>query len=672
MNKSISIVTLNNISSKNVSREKTMRPRKKGKRLRARGRVSWNPKGFAFIVDSNSKADIFVSRSDLSGAMDGDLVEVSANRDKKGLRGKVTSIIRHKELTIGGHYRRLKRWGTISPFKPLPYNIMIPFGSEDNARDGEIVIAKLDSVKAGPSIRTLTAKVIDHLRIPENADPDLIQVVSRHALPWLFSREVEKAAKDASKIDYDRELGKRRDIRKRLLFTIDGRDAKDFDDAIGIEKLPDGTYLLTVAIADVTALIDRSHVLDKEAFKRSFSVYFPDTAIPMLPGVLSDDVLSLKPGEDRLAVAVEIRLGKSGKIINHTCYEAVLRSRARLCYEDLGPYLEGKAAPPVDDPLIIDSLQTLNKVATMLYEKRKSGGSLDFDLPEVGVELDAKGTVTSIFKRERDPSQRIIEESMILANRVVCKTLLAHKMPVLYRVHEPPSESDILRLKETLKVIGMEKHYLDGLERATSQTKAMNKALQEIAQGVSGNEIEGFVHRQILRSLKQAEYSGTDKGHFGLGFEGYLHFTSPIRRYPDIIIHRLLKKIIQGKSMSRKEFNRWQIYLKKVSPVLSEKERLIQDTMMQVIRLKKTSYMADHIGESFKGVVSGIQPYGIFVDILDPPVEGLIPETEIAGAKILADRSVKIKRRTIKIGDIVNVQVAGVDRQQGYIDLSLE
>lgn len=218
----------------------------------------------------------------------------------------------------------------------------------------------------------------------------------------------------------------------------------------------------------------------------------------------------------------------------------------------------------------------------------------------------------------------------------------------------------------------MGKHYLDDLERATSQTKAMNKALQEIAQGVSGNEIESFVHRQILRSLKQAEYSGTDKGHFGLGFEGYLHFTSPIRRYPDIIIHRLLKKIIQGKSMSRKEFNNWQIYLKKVSPVLSEKERLIQDTMMQVIRLKKTSYMAGHIGENFKGVVSGIQPYGIFVDILDPPVEGLIPETEIAGAKILADRSVKIKRRTIKIGDIVNVLVAGVDRQQGYIDLSLE
>ncbi len=654
-------------------KKKSTRYRKNmGKGFRFRGRVSWNPKGFAFIVDSDSESDIFVPRRDLSGAVDGDLVEVRTRRDKKGLRGKVTSIVRPREQTIGGNYRRLEKWGMILPFKPLPYNIIVPFGSENKAKDGEAVIAKLDPVKAKPRSKSRTAMVIDRLRVPENASSDLVQVVSSYALPWLFSKGVEKAAREVSNIDYDKEVQSRRDIRRRVLFTIDGRDAKDFDDAVGIEKLADGTYLLTVAIADVTAVIDGSQELDKEAFKRSFSVYFPEIAIPMLPGVLSNGELSLKPGEDRLAVVVEIRLGKLGKVIEQTCYEAVIRSRARLCYEDIGPYMEGKAPSPIDDPLIIDALHTLNRVANILYRKRKSRGSLDFDLPEIGIEMNTEGTVTSIFKRERDPSQKIIEECMILANRAVCKILVKHRMPVLYRVHEPPSESDIARLKETLEVVGIDNHYLDKLKRATKEVKTLNKALQEITDSVYNSEIETFINRQILRSLKQAEYSSVDKGHFGLGFDKYLHFTSPIRRYPDIIIHRLLKKVIKGQGMAKKEFNRWQAYLKKISPTISEKERLIQDATMQIIRLRKTRYMEGHLGERFKGVISGIQPYGIFVDILDPPVEGLIPEAEIAGARISVDRSVKLKERSLKIGDLIDILVAGVDSRQGYIDLSLE
>jgi len=649
-----------------------LRAKKKNRYIRAQGEIRWNPKGFAFIINSNLENDIFISERDLSGAVDGDIVEARATRDKKGIKGKVTSIVQRRVTTISGYYKKSKGKGLIMPFKPFPYKIVVPDGSENGAKDGDSVIVEISTARhKGYKDQSFTGRVIELLCIPDNVDDQVRYVAMKYGLPWLFSKDIEKKAKKVSKIDYASELKRRHDIRNRVLFTIDGRDAKDFDDAVGIERLPDSTYLLTVAISDVSNIVQEGDLLDKEALKRSFSVYFPGLTIHMLPKALSTQALSLNPGEDRLAMVVEARLGKRGKLIDYTCYEGIVHSRARLCYEDVGPFLEGKAALPVDDPDVLNALNLLDGITRHLYMKRKKKGSLDFDIPEAGIKLDPEGNVDHVFNKKRDPSEQLIEETMILTNKIVCKILEKHNMPALYRIHEQPSDKDLFELKDVLSEVGIEKHYLRDLENAVHDRKNLNHVLQNIADYVRDKDIAGFVHQQILRSLKQAQYSNMDKGHFGLACMGYLHFTSPIRRYPDIVIHRLLKKALLNSTISKKEHRKWYTYIKRIAPYVSQREKITDDAMLEVAKLKKTSYMARHIGDKFKGVVTGIMSYGIFVGLLNIPVEGLIPIAELGNARIVQGKSVRTKKRIVTIGGNIDVRVAGVDEQNGFIDLSL-
>jgi ribonuclease R len=643
--------------------------------LKAKGTFHLTSKGFAFVVSNDGK-EFFIPPNKFSTALDGDFVEVIAQKSKKGFRGRVISIIKRADLSIQGIYKKTKEYGVIEPYKPFPCPIIVPFGAELKAKNGDFVVAKIVPPKKGKRADSLRACVIRKLNMPQNIKDDLRAIVIKHNLSLLFPKEVEIEAKELAKIDMESELKHRRDLRNRLLFTIDSIDARDFDDAVGIEKYPDGSCKLTVAIADVSYIVQEGSFLDQEAFNRSFSVYFPETTIPMLPEIISNGVMSLRPDEDKLAIVVEIELGSKGKILNCNCFEAVIRSKARLTYEEVGPFLEGKTPSPINDAEIIESLKELNKLAEILYRKRKKMGSLDFDLPEIRIALDSAGEVIDVFKRERDPSQRLIEEAMLIANQAVCEFLKNKKSPVLYRIHETPAKEDLFSFCITAEQIGLEKNLIFELRKAASKstssdTKPINIALQNIADSVRGDPIERFSHQQILRALRQAKYSEFNAGHFGLGFNNYLHFTSPIRRYPDLIVHRILKDVLRSSGLSKKDSAKWQKKLKKIALQTSQKERTTDAAMHDLLKLKKAAYMKRYIGETFSGIVSSILSFGMFVEIVNPPVDGLVSLEDLGYARIIENKCIEIKKHHIALGDMVQVKIKSVDVQKGFIDLIL-
>lgn len=639
--------------------------------MKVTGRVSWNPKGYAF-VEPDRGDDVFVPAEGLSGAIDGDIVEVWAYRDKKGLRGEVLAINRRTRASLTGKYRAMKKMGVLEPFDPFPYTVLIPHGSQGEAKNGDVVLATIDPPKYIKKTRTVTGRIQRLLDIPEDIGDDLRFVALKHGIGWRFPAEVEKQARKVSQIDFSAELNRRRDLRDRVLFTIDGITAKDFDDAVGIEQCEDGTYMVTVAIADVSHVVKPGSALDAEAFNRSFSVYFPEAAIPMLPEVLSNGIMSLQPYADRLAMVVEIHLGKRGRIIDHDCFEAVIRSHARLTYEEVNPFLAGESGPVSADDEVNRRLLWLNNMAGNLYRMRRKRGCLDFDIPEVGITIGHDGDVDRVYRIQRGPAQRLIEEFMLCANHVVCAFLQKHAMPVLYRVHEKSRTDDLMALARTLKEIGLDDEVLSRLFSAINTGAGVPQVMQEITQMYQGTHLQGFVNQHILRSLMRAWYSHDDLGHFGLAAKGYLHFTSPIRRYPDIIIHRLVKMVLHGKVHSqKKEHGKLARYLKFVGNETSMKEQKTNDAMFEVLRLKTAAYMMRHIGDEFEGVVTSILDFGMFVEIIEPPIDGLVSADDMAGSRIRKGKSIKMRKAVISMADTVQVKLVRVDPIRGHLDFTL-
>jgi ribonuclease R len=636
--------------------------------MKVRGKLIWNPKGYGFVESKGLSEDVFIPPEGLNSALDGDLVEVDVYRDRKGLRGRVSSVLDRTRLSISGRYIKLRKFGVLEPAKPFPYAIHIPLGAEGDARNGDMVVATIIPPKAAGRVSALTAKVERSLDIPSDVGEDLQLVAAKFGLSWRFPEEVEREAHKASRIDMAGELSRRRDLRDRVLFTIDGINAKDFDDAVGIETLEDGTHLLTVAIADVAQVVKDGTLLDREARSRSFSVYFPEIAIPMLPEVLSNGVMSLKPREDRLAVVVEIRIGPKGKVISYDCFEAVIRSRARLTYEEVGPFLEGISSGSGFDEEVSSRLLLLHRLTEHLTVKRRKRGSLDFDLAAVDITMDSAGLVESINRIRHGPAEKLIEEAMLLANQTVCSFLRKHHMPILYRVHEKPKREDLFELLETLSEIGLSPELSTRLKKAAQSGDKVSEALQAISEAYSGGHLEAFVHLHILRSLARARYSPEDVGHFGLACSGYLHFTSPIRRYPDLIIHRLVKMALKSQSITGKDQAREVKNLKRIAPEVSDKEQQTDSAMMEASKLKMAAYMAGHMGEEFEAVITSIFPYGMFIEVLDPPVDGLVRTQETFDPEARKSRRSRAKKQAPTIGQIVPVKLIRADRSTGQLE----
>lgn len=639
--------------------------------MKIQGKVHWNIKGFAFVVPEEGRDDVFVPPEGLMGAMNGDLVEVWAHRERRGLRGEVLAILKRNTTTVSGTYHERKKMGVIVPFDPFPYTIVVPRECRGPVRDGDLVTAVVNPPRAVERTRSVTARIERLLDIPENTADDLRFVAIKYGLAWLFPEEVEREALKASRVRMEDELARRKDLRDRILFTIDGVTAKDFDDAVGIERQSDGTFLLTVAIADVSHLVKKGTLLDTEAYNRGFSVYFPEAAIPMLPEVLSNGVLSLKPEEDRLVVAVEMRLGPRGKVLDVDCFDAVIHSRARLTYEGLNPFITTGEKPDALAPEVASRVMELHRMAQHLFRNRVRRGALDFDISEVGITIGFDGDVERVYRYRRGPAEKLIEEAMLAANHAVCGFLKKHAMPTLFRVHEKPSPDDLLALYGTLREIGLEKGELASFHQAVQSRKNLAPALQRISGLYADTPLHSFVNQHILRALKRAKYWFEDLGHFGLGSECYTHFTSPIRRYPDLVIHRILKLVFASKATTGKERVKLEGYVKAVSPEVSEKEKKTDDAMFEVIRLKTAAYMQKHIGDEFSGVVTSILPYGMFVEIFDPPFDGLVSLSDVKDARIEEGRSVSFRRRTISIGDIIKVRVSRVDAVKGHVDFTI-
>lgn len=636
--------------------------------MKKTGRLSWNAKGYAFVACQDG-LDVFVPPGKMGTALDGDLVEVSAERDAKGLRGRVLSVLERAPLTVSGRYRRQKRWGVLEPHRPLPYPVIIPHGSQGNARSGDLVMATVDPPKKNKRITTLNARVEYTQNLPEDIGEDLRMIAVEHGLPWLFPPEVEHEAGRVSRIDLPAHLKRRHDLRERVLFTIDGADARDFDDAVGLERLDDGTLLLTVAIADVAEFVRPAGPLDQEAYRRCFSVYFPELCIPMLPETLANGSCSLRPRRDRLAMVVEIRLGPRGRYIGASCCEAVIRSNARLTYDQVNGFFRGESLG-VDDPRVGEQLTRLHRVTRGLAAQRRRKGSLDFDLPEVRISLDDQGEVAGIVRRERGDAERLIEECMLLANRAVCRWLGERGAPVLYRVHEPPELEKLLELVATLRLVGVDPATVANLETAANRERGVHRALQQVVDAVQGSDLEKFVNYQVLRALKQACYEPEDTGHFGLAFRGYVHFTSPIRRYSDLVTHRLVKQSL-AREYTGRDLRKWKGYLKTAAPHITRRERVTNEAMSDVVRHKTAAFLAEHLGETFDGVVTGIRPFGVFVELTEVPVSGMIPAEVLGRARIDEGRRVRMKGREILIGARIAVRISRVDRERGFVDLSL-
>ncbi|MCS7170703.1 MAG: ribonuclease R, partial [Aquificaceae bacterium] len=473
----------------------------------------------------------------------------------------------------------------------------------------------------------------------------------------------DEVLKEAESIKLDPEEPKtRKDLRDQLCFTIDPEKARDFDDAVAIEKTSEG-YRLWVHIADVSYFVKENSPIDKEAFKRGFTFYLPDRALHMLPEKLSADLCSLKPNEDRLAFTCEMLFDEEGRLLNYDIYESVIRSKARLTYEEALRLIVGDPALEAKYGELVKSLRIMEDLYRVLAKVRWEKGSIDFDLPEAELVVDEYGEPVAVMPYERHVAHRIIEQFMVSANETVAMHLENAGYPCLYRVHEKPDPTKVENLLEILA----------GLGYRVKKPSLSPKFFQKIIEDFEGRPEENLVRFLTLRAMKRAHYSPHNVGHFGLASEHYTHFTSPIRRYPDIIVHRLLKKAIRGEDI---DYEKTLAYLEMAGMHLSQQERLAEEVEREAINRLKARFMKSHIGEEFEGIITGVVSFGFFVEIQEYLAEGIVNISTLKEDQYVYDepahRLVGVSTgKVFRLGDRVRVKVVAVDEERGRLELML-
>ena len=639
------------------------------------GTMQKHKKGFGFVItEEEDGADIFVPWSAMNGAMNGDRVEVSLFPEspwksaKEGAReGAIARILTRGVTEVVGTFEKSNKFGFVIPDdKRIGEEIFIPKKYFGNAERGDKVVAVI--TKYPDKNNSGLGNITEIISRKGDTGGDIKSLIRSYGLTETFPPKVDSQAATVSvRGILPEDLLGRRDLREQITFTIDGADAMDFDDAVSLQTLPNGNTLLGVHIADVTHYVTEGSPLDKEALSRGTSVYLLNRVVPMLPKNLSNGICSLNPFEDRLTMSVDIELEPNGKVIQSDIYESVIRSNARFIYDDVSDYLEqGKPLSGIR-PEISEVLTQMQTAAKALAVRRDQRGSIDFDLDEAHIQLDKSGIPVDIGIAERRTANRLIEEFMLLANEVVAERFAKMEAPFVYRVHERPSVEKIQELRLFLNGLGM------SFPKETDVIKpSMLKATLKQSEG---QPFERVVHTVTLRSMQKAVYDVNCTGHFGLALRYYCHFTSPIRRYPDLMIHRIIKSFLH-KEWDAKTKQHLQKAAKEAAIQSSVREKQSVEIEREAEKMKKAEYMTFHLGEVFPGVISGVGSFGIFVE-LENTVEGLIRmaaleddfyDFEPAKHRLVGRR----KQKVFTLGDKISVKVAAADPDERTIDFKLQ
>ena len=616
--------------------------------------------GNGFIIPDNvDEKDIFVPSRFIKGAFHGDKVIARVEHSFRGKKeGTIIKVTQRKIRNIVGFVRHDRNTTYIIPEdERIPHHFVVTNTSKSaGLTENDLVAARITRFPEGGMDPACTVLKIFKGLTDVRSITQFVQYKS--ALPFRFKKRTESEAKT---LGASMDLKGRLDLRKTIHVTIDGELAKDFDDAVCIEKTDRG-FTLYISIADVSHYVAPGSGLDREAYERGTSVYFPGTVVPMLPKKLSNGICSLNPNEDRLTMTVKLAFNKNGDLTESSFHRSIIRSALRLTYNEVEDALirkDHKTRKEVQR--LLPALEYMGELASLLSVKREKRGSLDFDLPEPDVILDLEGGIQNILRAERLFSHQIIEEFMIAANEAVANFLTESKVNTMYRIHEPPDAEKLKDLEKLLQALSI------GYKRNAKDIKG----LQAVLRNVEGTNYEFLVNRVLLRSMKQARYSSQNKGHFGLASDCYLHFTSPIRRYPDLICHRALKSLISdgGKNYGDKE-------LQAMANYLSERERLAMEAEREIEDRIRVLFMKDRIGEEYDGIISHITSFGIFVELLDVFVEGLVLLNSLYDDYYHFDeeRFRLVGRRTKKIyrvGDKIKIRITLADVEKNQLHFSI-
>ena len=634
------------------------------------GIIEMNKSGFAFVRQDDGN-DIFIAAENMNSAMHGDRVRIDLLPEHlwgKNKEGIVDRVLERANQTIVGRMDKRNSYGFVIPDNVrINRDIFVSKANLRGAEDGDTVMVKI--TKFPDKRREAEGFVAEIISKKNQPGGDLKALYRSYGLLETFPSRANAEAKARAKEEFTQDvLEGRTDLRDQLIVTIDGADSKDLDDGVSVERLENGNYLLGVHIADVSHYVEAEGYLDKEAQKRGNSVYLPGTVIPMLPKTLSNGICSLNPGVDRLALSCTMEINGKGDVVNHRIFESIINSKERLVYDDVSDILECHNEPLMEKySHITDQLFIMEELASILRKKRKKDGSLDFDIDEAKVILDNKGRTSDVVIEERRTANRLIEEFMLAANRTVAEHFYWMELPFIYRVHEKPDAERMMELKAFL--------FGFGISLKGSPDNMHPGILNAILEDIKGEEYESIVGSVILRSMKKAFYSTDCQGHFGLACQYYCHFTSPIRRYPDLFIHRVIKMVLHGEMSVEAEKK-----LAKTAETMAEQssvtERQAQELERAAVKMKMAEYMQKYEGRRFDGVISGVTNFGIYVQ-LPNTIEGMVPLNSMKDDyyifekeqyRVMGERTKKI----YSLGDKVRIRVLNANPRERIIDFALE
>ena len=641
----------------------------KGEAKRLTGIYRASLKGFGFVVIEGENSDIFVEEKDTAGAFDGDKVEVIITKEPQGRsrEGKIVRIVERGILRVVGLYqmRPGKNYGFVIPDnQKILQDIFVPVEKSKGAIDGHKVVVELTSYgETGKKPEGKVVEIIGHVHDPGT---DIMSIVKAYDLPVEFSEKILNQAVRVAKEVSEADMAGRKDLRNWQMVTIDGEDARDLDDAVSVTQ--DGeNYILGVHIADVTNYVQENSALDREAKERGTSVYLVDRVIPMLPHKLSNGICSLNEGEYRLALSCIMTVDPSGHVIDHEIAETVIHVDRRMTYTSVKKILENQDVQEIEKyKELVPMFLRMQELSGIIRERRRKRGSIDFDFPETKMILDKKGKPVEIRPYDRNVATKIIEDFMLLANETVAEEYYWRELPFVYRTHEAPDDEKIRTLATFINNFGYSMH--------VGVNEIRPKEIQKLLAKVENTPEEALISRLALRSMKQARYTPENTGHFGLAANYYTHFTSPIRRYPDLQIHRIIKDNLRGR-MNQEKIEHYQSILPDVTKHSSEMERRAEEAERETVKLKKVEYMQEHIDEVFEGVISSITKWGMYVE-LPNTVEGLVHVVNMMDDHYEYDaehyRMIGMRtHKTYKLGQKILVRVLDADRLMRTIDFEI-